>query len=81
MSSDKIVIKLESSEAEQLREQCAQVAAVEAQYWGDVDDERLALIAIGAMGAAANICVAILIGRTPEQHKADCKTRGKDVPA
>ncbi len=78
--SDKIVIKLEPSEAALLRDQCAKIAAIEAQYWGEVDDERIAPIAIGAMGAAANICVAILTERTPEQHRADCNARGKDVP-
>jgi hypothetical protein len=75
--SGKIIIKLEPSEAEQLRDRCAKIAAIEAQYWGEVDDERLTFIATGAMGAASNICAAILTDRTPEQHKADCDARGK----
>jgi hypothetical protein len=62
-----------------MREQCAKIAAIEAHYWEEVDDERIQLIAIGAMGAAANICVAILTARTPEQHRTECNTRGKDV--
>jgi hypothetical protein len=80
-TGDKIVIKVEPSEAAQLREQCAKIAAIEAHYWGELDDERITLIGIGAMGAAANICAAILTERTPEQHKADCNSRGKDLPA
>ena len=75
----KIAIKLEPSEADQLRERCAKIAAIEARYWAEVEDERLTMISVGAMGAASNICCAILTDRTPEQHQADCAARGKDV--
>jgi hypothetical protein len=75
--SGSITIKVEPSEGDRLRDQCAKIAAIEAHYWGELDDERLALIAIGAMGAAANICAAILQEKTPEQHKSDCDARGR----
>jgi hypothetical protein len=77
--AEKIIAVLD--EVRNMRERCAKIAAIEAQYWGEVDDERIQLIAIGAMGAASNICVAILTARTPEQHKAECQNRGKDLPA
>jgi hypothetical protein len=78
--SDRIVVKLELSEAQRVRDVCAKIAAIEAHYWGELDDDRIALIAIGAMGAAANICAAILSERTPEQHKLECTNRGKLAP-
>lgn len=77
MTGDKITIKVEPSEAERLRDRFIKIAAIEAQYWGDVDDERIRLISIGAMAAAANICCAILTDRTPEQHQTECDFRGK----
>lgn len=79
--SDKITIKLEPSEADRLRDRCAKIAAIEAHYWAEVEDERLQVISVGAMGAASNICVAILTERTPEQYQAECEARGKDIPA
>lgn len=74
-----ITITVEPSEAERLRDRCAKIAAIEAQYWGEVEDDRLRLMSLGAMGAASNICAAILTDRTPEQHKAECDARDKAV--
>jgi hypothetical protein len=71
-----IKITVEPSEAQRMRDACAKIAAIEAHYWGELGDERIRLMAMGAMGAAANICAAILTERTPEQHEADCKARG-----
>ena len=41
MSGGRIVIKVKPSEADQLRERCAKIAAIEARYWGEIEDERL----------------------------------------
>lgn len=76
MSGDKITIKVEPPEADRLRDRCAKIAAIEAQYWANIENERLLFMSIGAMGAAANICGAILDDRTPEQHQAECDSRG-----
>jgi hypothetical protein len=78
--SGKITVNVEPSEAQSVREQCAKIAAIEAQYWGEVEGERMMHFSIGAMGAAANICAAILDHKTPEQHKAECDQRGKAKP-
>lgn len=75
--SDKIKIVIEPSEDSRVRDVCAKIAAIEAHYWAETSDERIALMAMGAMGAAANICCAILRERTPEQHEADCNARDK----
>lgn len=53
----------------EVREECARIAALEGEYWGRVENERIQELSIGAMGAAANICAAILMGHTAEQHK------------
>jgi len=53
----------------QERERCAAIARAESHYWGQVEDERLLEISIGGMGAAANICGAILMGRSVDEHR------------
>jgi hypothetical protein len=58
-----------------IREQCARLAAIEAAYWGRLEDERVQEISIGAMGAASNICAAILMGKTPEQYEREVRAR------
>jgi hypothetical protein len=74
-----IKITVEPSETAKARDACAKIAAIEARYWGEVTDERIQLIAMGAMGASANICAAILRELTPEQHEAECKHRGSET--
>jgi hypothetical protein len=73
--SGNITISVEPSQTARERDRCAKIAAIEAHYWGEVDDERIDLIAIGAMGAASNICCAILRGHTPAQHEKACTLR------
>lgn len=63
-------------EVKKLRDYCVRIAAIESHYWSEVTDERLQQMAMGAMGAAANICAAILLERTPEEHQKDCEVRG-----
>ena len=73
----KVTLEPEPEVLQKFRDECAQIAAIEAHYWGELGNDKLMLIAIGAMGAAANICGAILRGITPEQHRAECDARAK----
>ena len=58
-----------------IRERCARLASIEAHYWARLEDERVQEISIGAMGAASNICAAILMGKTPEQYEREVAAR------
>jgi hypothetical protein len=72
------------SEEWRVREMCARIAGAECAYWAAVDSDRrdVDMMSIGAMGAAANICAAILMGRSPEQHEAEIRARdGQVLPA
>jgi hypothetical protein len=70
---------------EEVRDECARIAALEAKYWAGVDDGtpeprswregRL----LGAMAAASNICAAILAGRSSDEVEADIARRDKDI--
>jgi hypothetical protein len=53
------------------------IAAMEANYWGEVEDERLLAYALGAMGAASNICAAVMREVTPEQFQSEIEQRRK----
>jgi len=53
----------------------AAICMIEANYWAAVEDDRLTQISLGAMGAAANICVALLRELTPEQFAKGVKRR------
>lgn len=68
----------------QTRTQCARIAALESNYWAGVEDDRPHMqdICIGAMGAAANICAALFMGRTEEEVCEDIENRsGPDFEA
>jgi len=54
------------------RKRCLRIAAMEADYWRECDDEdqTMANIVIGALGAASNVCVAILQGTSAEEFHA-----------
>ncbi len=60
-----------------IRSECAAIASSESDYWANFDSETHPLhdIAIGAMGASDNICAAILLGKTVEDHRKDIQTR------
>lgn len=57
----------------------AQIAAVEYRYWKELPDPQGSDLTIhghiGAMGAAANICSAIVTGVTAEDHQQACQLR------
>ena len=64
---------------------CARIAAIESRYWAGVDAKNdlgsmLDLISVGAMGAASNICAAILRGVTPEQFEKEIAARDHSEP-
>ncbi|MGH9501685.1 MAG: hypothetical protein ACRD20_02415 [Terriglobales bacterium] len=50
---------------DQIRHECARIAALESHYWAQVENEDMQQISLGAMGAAANICTAMLLGTSP----------------
>lgn len=58
-------------------DEIARICLLECRYWGDVADEKSTQIAIGAMGAAANICTAVLREITPEQYEREIKARSR----
>jgi len=51
------------------------IAAIEASYWADLEDERMLNYALGAMGAASNICAAVMRELTPEEFRAEIEQR------
>jgi hypothetical protein len=53
------------------------IAASEAKYWATVDDPKLQQIAIGAMGAAANIAAAIASQVTLDQFQQQLESRAR----
>ena len=59
------------------RLQLISICAIEAKYWADCQDERLQLISIGAMGAASNICAAVLRGLSPESYREEVSRRSR----
>jgi hypothetical protein len=60
------------------RADCARIAALESHYWAIVegDEPSLMQIAIGAIGAAANICAAILTDKSPAEFQVEIEQRG-----
>lgn len=59
----------------------AMIASLEYTYWRDLpapshNEEFLKGCQLGAMGAAANICAALALGKTVEEFQADLATRG-----
>ena len=81
------VLKREAEIRQEERRKCAQIAAAEYQYWRELQlpelpdvlshtpEENLANMHIAAMGASANICCAVWLGKTPEEHTLDLGTR------
>ena len=66
-----------------VRADCARICALESNYWAGVDDDRQHImdISIGAMGAAANICAAMLRGVTVSQFEQEVEVRdSKEIP-
>ncbi len=76
-SGDSMILLDRLIEARRSAAECARIAAAESQYWQAIEKEEFRDISIGAMGAAANICAAIVKGRTLRQFKVDLKSRGK----
>jgi hypothetical protein len=64
-----------------VRADCAQIAAMESHYWAEVDDDRPHImdISMGAMGAAANICAAMLRGISPTEFEKEIQARDVKV--
>lgn len=63
----------------QTRMRCARIAAMESNYWAGVDSEspHMPDIAMGALGAAANIAANLFMDRTEEQVSIEIEERGK----
>ena len=64
-----------SDEERRIREDCGRIAALESYYWAECENESIAQICIGRMGAAANICGAILLGTTAEEYEKQIAKR------
>jgi len=67
----------------QTRMECARIAALESYYWGFVEDDRphMQVFCIGAMQAAANICDAIMLGRSEAQVREEIERRDLPIDA
>lgn len=57
--------------------ECARIAAIESHYWAGVEGEKLQEISIGAIGAAANICAALFMGRNEYEFREEIQKRGR----
>lgn len=55
--------------------QAAAICAIEAQYWAGYDKESLEQFSMGAMGAASNICSAMLRGISAEEYREEVRRR------
>jgi hypothetical protein len=63
------------------KEEVMRICAIEAHYWGEVDDDRICQFMFGAMGAASNILSAIMRELTPEQFEEEVKARNAQIEA
>jgi len=74
MSDEERVLKTMNDKQ---RWEMARIAAAESDYWAEVetDDRDMQNVAMGAMGAAGNICAAIAQGKTLAEVQADIANR------
>lgn len=66
-----------TKEANEREQAITMICALEAGYWAEVEDEKLREFSMGAMGAASNICAAVLRGISPEQFRKEIEQRSK----
>jgi hypothetical protein len=64
------------------RDTAMMIAALEYSYWRDLppaQNELVLQVQIGAMGAAANICAALALGKSIEEFRLELANRGRPV--